>query len=118
MSILSNFVRGFNADRWYKLYTKAQRSNGLLKNFYTAAYMKMASNNGGYIGRETILDGPLILPHGFHGIHISRDSHIGQNVTIYQNVTIGAGNGGAHIIGNNVLIGAGAILVGGGCPKT
>lgn len=112
--ILSNYIRGFNAERWYWFYKKSQKSNGLLKELFTMFYMKMASNNGGYIGRETILHGPLILPHGFHGIHISREAEIGHHCTIYQNVTIGAGYHGAPRIGNNVYIGAGAILLGGG----
>ena len=75
--------------------------------------MRYASNNGGYVGRETIIEGKPELPHGFHGIHISRESHIGRNVTLYQNVTIGAGNGGAAVIEDGVMIGANAVLIGG-----
>jgi serine O-acetyltransferase len=39
---------------------------------------------------------------------------IGDNCTLYQGVTIGdrGGNGRAAIIGNNVLIGAGAKVIG------
>ncbi len=113
-SFFSDYIRGFNTKKWYHLYTMAGKNRGFIKTLLTALYMKMASNNGGYIGRETIIKGEPILPHGFHGIHISRGATIGTGVTIYQNVTIGAGKDGAPIIGNNVYIGAGAIIVGGG----
>lgn len=46
------------------------------------------------------------------GIVIHKDAVIGDNVIIMQNVTIGAKNGFAPVIGNNVLIGAGAVLLG------
>lgn len=57
-------------------------------------------------------------PHGFKGIFISQYAKIGNNCTIFQNVTIGSntleGSGGAGfpVIGNNVFIGAGATIVG------
>lgn len=75
-------------------------------------YMRMASKNGGYIGRETVLKSMPNLPHGFNGVHISRFSQIGENCTIYQNVTIGQGKDGAPKIGDNCIIGANAVLIG------
>lgn len=47
------------------------------------------------------------------GIVIHKDTIIGDNVHVLQNVTIGAKDGAAPIIGNNVLIGAGAVILGG-----
>ena len=82
------------------------------KIFFQVLYMRMASRNAGYIGRETILRGPLILPHGFNGIHISRFATIGKNCTIFQNVTIGSKGYDAPVIGDNCLIGANAIILG------
>lgn len=75
--------------------------------------MRIASNNGGYVGRSTIMKSMPILPHGFHGIHISREAKIGNNCTIYQGVTIGSSKNGAPKIGDNVFIGANAVLIGG-----
>lgn len=46
------------------------------------------------------------------GIFISRYAEIGKNCWIYQNVTIGEINKKAPVIGDNCLIGAGAILIG------
>ena len=111
---VSNYIRGFNTSKWYRIFLKAKNSKGFKRDIYTAIYMRMASKNGGYVGRETIILGEPILPHGFHGIHISREAVIGNAVTIYQNVTIGAGRNGAPTIGDNVIIGANAVIVGGG----
>jgi serine O-acetyltransferase len=62
----------------------------------------------------------LRLPKSIHiphpvGIVIGSDSIIGDNVTIMQNVTIGVRNLSetkSPKIGNNVFIGAGAVIVG------
>ena len=53
------------------------------------------------------------LPHGLNGIIVSHNAVIGENCTIFHQVTIGEGKGGAPTIGDNVLIGAGAKLIGG-----
>src|SRR3989344_6050424 len=44
------------------------------------------------------------------GTVIGKDSKIGDNVTIYQNVTIGEKNGGRPFIGNNVIIYGGSMV--------
>lgn len=55
----------------------------------------------------------LNLPHYGLGVVIHPRAKLGDNVTIYQNVTIGCRNKmGPPIIGNNVLIGAGACILG------
>jgi len=56
---------------------------------------------------------PPRLPHGLNGIIVSHNAVIGENCTIFHQVTIGEGRGGAPAIGNNVLIGAGAKVIGG-----
>jgi serine acetyltransferase len=53
------------------------------------------------------------LPHGLNGIIISHNAVIGENATIFHQVTIGEGRGGAPVIGKNVLIGTGAKVIGG-----
>lgn len=111
-AFLSNYARAFNVDKWWRIYTRAKKG-GVLHELFTLRYMRYASKSGGYVGRETVIDGKPNLPHGFHGIHISREAHIGKNVTIYQNVTVGAGHGGAAIIEDDVMIGANAVIIGG-----
>lgn len=60
-----------------------------------------------------------IFPHGLYGIFISGDAIIGDNVTIYHQVTIGSNYShmskykGAPIIGDNVTLGAGSKIIGG-----
>lgn len=56
---------------------------------------------------------PPHLPHGLNGIIVSHNAVIGKNCTIFHQVTIGEGNGGAPCIGDNFMIGAGAKLIGG-----
>ena len=60
----------------------------------------------------------VCFPHGIMGVFISQGALIGDNVTIFHQVTIGSNtlkdskNFGAPIIGNNVYIGAGAKIIG------
>jgi serine O-acetyltransferase len=56
----------------------------------------------------------LILPHGASGIYINNHSTIGDNVTIFHQVTLGVRNGDfdAPQVGDGVLIGAGAKILG------
>lgn len=56
------------------------------------------------------------LSYGGVGVIIHKDSIIGENCTICQQVTIGGGNSrrpGVPVIGNNVYIAKGAIVFGG-----
>lgn len=57
------------------------------------------------------IQGGLVLLHGF-SVVINPKVKIGRNCTILQNVTIGDVKGGVPTIGDNVSIGAGAILIG------
>ena len=55
----------------------------------------------------------LVLAHNGCGIVINNTSKIGNNVLIFQNVTIGGRKGsGAPIIEDDVIIGAGAVVLG------
>lgn len=70
--------------------------------------------NNSEIHYPTNIGHTLSLPHGGKGVIISAKAKIGNNVTIYHQVTIGTieKNGEAPTIGNNVLIGAGAKILG------
>lgn len=74
--------------------------------------LRIAHKHGGYIGRNTVFQSKPILPHGLHGIYISRYAKIGKECHIYQNVTIGSVGKEAPQIGDHCLIGAGAVVVG------
>jgi serine O-acetyltransferase len=56
--------------------------------------------------------GGLLLTHP-NGIVIHPNSQIGPNCLIFQQVTLGAGDGGSPRLGGNVMVGAGAKLLGG-----
>jgi len=74
---------------------------------------------GSTIPLKTRFAGIPILPHGFHGVFISQNAVIGKNVTIFHQVTIGSiqtedsKHPGSPTIGNNVIIGVGAKILGG-----
>lgn len=54
----------------------------------------------------------MFFAHNGLGIVISSEAKIGDNCKIYQNVTIGAGNGGYPTIGNNVIIFPNSVIAG------
>jgi len=112
MSLLTNYIRNFNENKFWKRYEKSRKGNKLSKLFYSVLYMRMASKQGGYIGRETTFKGKPHFPHGLHGVHISRIASIGKECTIFQCVTIGQNGKGAPQIGDNCTIGANAVLIG------
>lgn len=81
-------------------------------------YNYYMSRHGFSIGLGAKFKSKPILPHEFNGIHVSTNAVIGENVIIFQQVTIGSNNIAGHsrcgspTIGNNVLIGAGAKIIG------
>lgn len=61
---------------------------------------------------ETTIGKDVHFGHRGLGIVIHRNAIIGDRVHILQNVTIGGKNGTFPDIGNDVLIGAGAVILG------
>lgn len=88
-----------------------------LVNTFRLLYIKRcdAFNNaslGTHMGFGAKFEGIPKLPHGLYGIFVSHNAIIGKNCTIFHQVTIGEGKNGAPIVGDNVLIGAGAKIIG------
>lgn len=109
-----DYSRGNSLDGFWRLYRLQKKiQGGILHDILTFLMSRNAHRHGGYIGPDTVIRGSLSLPHGLHGIFISRYARIGENCWIYQNVTIGEINRKAPAIGDNCLIGAGAAVVGG-----
>ena len=95
--------------RAHKLYLK--------KHFYRARRIsqKAARKTGIEIHPGATIGKGLFIDHG-HGVVIGETAILGDNVTLYQGVTLGGTGkeqGKRHpTIGNNVLIGAGAKILG------
>ena len=109
-----DYSRGDNLHYFwclYRLQKKAGRE-GIVRDILTFLLSRCAYRHGGYIGSDTVIKNNLSLPHGLHGVFISRYAQIGENCCIYQNVTIGEVNKKAPVIGNNCLVGAGAVIIG------
>lgn len=110
---IMDYSLGNNLGRFWRLFRRRERtSSKLWADVLTFFLNRMAHRRGGYIGRGARIEGIPSLPHGLHGIYISRYASIGPGCRIYQNVTIGEVNGRAPRIGEGCLIGAGAVLVG------
>lgn len=73
---------------------------------------------GGRIEFDSKLKGVPIMPHGPMGIFISGGAVLGESVVIFQHVTIGSNtlpgtkHFGSPVIGDNVYIGSGAMVIG------
>jgi len=100
--------------RWFWLFYRLRKAakSRLFRDIFTFFMSRSAHRHGGYIGPDTVFQGIPSLPHGLHGVFISRYAVIGKDCRIYQNVTIGEVNGKAPVIGDGCLIGAGAVIVG------
>lgn len=107
------YSRGNNLGLFWRLYRWQTRSGpGLWHDILTFMQSRLAHRRGGYIGPDAVIKGIPTLPHGLHGIFISRYARIGENCRIYQNVTIGEVDKKAPVVGDDCLIGAGAVLIG------
>lgn len=107
------YSRGNNLNHFWRLYRWQKRiKSGLLYDVLTFFMSRCAYRHGGYIGPDTVIQGRPVLPHGLQGIFISRYASVGERCRIYQNVTVGEVDKKAPVIGNDCLIGAGAVLIG------
>lgn len=107
------YSRG-NSLHWFWRFYRWQKAAKHLffRDIFTFFMSRSAHRHGGYVGPDTVFQDIPSLPHGLHGIFISRYAVIGKDCWIYQNVTIGEVNGKAPVIGDGCFIGAGAVIVG------
>lgn len=119
---LTDCSKGDSLRLYWRLFFLRQRTKQrALRRVLTFLLNRTARRHGGYVGNGAVFDGIPSLPHGLHGVYISRYAAVGRDCRIYQNVTIGEVDGKAPRIGDGCLIGAGAVLVGdiqvGACAK-
>ena len=111
---LRSFSKGDNLSLFWRLfYLRDRTKQPLLRQALTFLLNRIAHRHGGYIGNGAVFRDVPTLPHGLHGVFISRYAKIGRDCWIYQNVTIGEVDRSAPEIGDGCLIGAGAALVDG-----
>ena len=117
---VSNSLKRYNHKKYWKLRQRVVGKNRypkLLK-YIWLMYIKRADayNNasmGTHVGFGAVFESAPNLAHGLNGIIVSHEAHIGKNVSICHQVTIGGGKGGAPTIGDNCFIGPGAKITGG-----
>lgn len=116
-------IQHYNPDTYWKMRDVVLFSGGgvlhrLKQYFYLLRIKKMdAFNNasmGTDIGFGAHFETPPHLQHGLNSIIVSHYAHIGKNAWIAQQVTIGQAldKPVAPKIGDNVIIGAGAKIIG------
>jgi serine O-acetyltransferase len=98
-------------DRVFRVYSKMQKGNKFTRRIleiYLRVVYSCEISGSVQIGEKTV------FPHNGLGVVIHPDSIIGSNCRIYQNVTIGGRGEGRSVpvIGDNVLIGANALILG------
>lgn len=114
-------VSHYNPNTYWKMHYALADSTvpSFLRKFYLFRIKRMEAFNCASLGHR-VNSGPVFeeapyLPHGLKGIFISTYAKFGKNVTIYQQANIAIKypfDTVAPIIGDNVLIGAGAKIIG------
>lgn len=93
---LMDYSLGNNLRLFWRLFRWRERTHSRIRaDILTFFLNRTAHKRGGYIGRGAKIAGIPSLPHGLHGIYISRYASIGAGCRIYQNVTIGEVGGKA-----------------------
>lgn len=111
-------ISHFNYNKYWKMREYIiSHSGGLKAYYYLYRIKKIDAFHNASLGTHIKFSSAKFaerpyLPHGLNGIIVSNDAIIGKQCTLYHQVTIGGGNGGSPVIGDNVLIGAGAKVVG------
>lgn len=106
-------------SRFWGLRGKISSSHGLVRRIYSFIYTRYSLHHNAGIPVETQISECPVFPHGIDGVFISKGAKIGRNCTIFHQVTIGSNtlkgskHTGTPVIGDNVLIGAGAKIIGG-----
>ena len=110
------FIQRYNPESYWRMRAEVvnpdSKKSKLLRLFYLFRIKRMdAFNNATFgtdLGKGATFETPPILPHGLKGIFISEHARIGKNCTILHQVTIMPA-----IIGDNCNIGVGAKIIAG-----
>lgn len=119
LNSINSYVSHYNDNSYWKMRFKLYNTSTpkFLRFLYLFRCKRMEAKNCSSMG--TRLNGGSkfaskpFLPHGLKGIFINNNAIIGKNATIWQGVTIGQTDADKFpIIGDNAYIGANAIIIG------
>ena len=118
MMRIRSLVQHYDHKKYWRLRDRIVNGNGSRLSRLICLYRikrmdaKNCATMGTHLDKSATFASHPSLPHGLYGIVVSHNAIIGKNATIFHQVTIGEGNGGAPTIGDNVYIGAGAKIIG------
>lgn len=120
IKLIMGLVQHYNPEKyWHRRSIVVDKNNTTSKliKFYYLYYIKKCdafanASMGTDMNKGAIFRTPPNLPHHLNGIIISHFAVIGCNCTIHQQVTIGGTEEGCARVGDNVMIGAGAKIIG------
>lgn len=123
LNFIQNRVQHYNHEKYWKYRSIVVNPNSKVPKIikiYMLFKIKKSdafanASMGTNLNSGAVFDEPPILPHHLNGIIISYHAKIGKNCTIFQQVTISDDPHNSNlsaIIGDNVLIGAGAKIIG------
>lgn len=112
-------ISKFDYDKYWKYRERVVSSNcnKFVRYYCLYKVKRMDARHNASLGTHIDFESAFfqsrpILPHGLNGIIISNDCRFGKDCTIYHQVTIASWGGGGPKIGDYVLIGAGAKIIG------
>lgn len=116
IAFIRNLAYGSNMNKYWKrrqiVTDYASKTSTFMKLYYLwyckRVEIKQCASMGTLLNGGAKFISPPHLPHNMYGIVLGLDTKIGNNVTIFHQVTIAHGG---VVIGDNVLIGAGAKIL-------
>lgn len=122
IQLIISVVQHYNHERYWKYREKVINPNckvwTILKVLMLFYIKRCDAFNNASMGTDlnygAYFKTPPHLPHGLNGIIVNHRAVFGENCTIFQQVTVGVGSDGrVPTFGDNVIIGAGARVIGG-----
>ena len=121
VKLMMSYILRYDKEKYWKMRSEVIDKNSKKSKFVRYWYLYKikkadAFNNasmGTDLGKGATFLSPPNLPHHLNGIIVSHYAKIGKNCTIFQQVTISQDeNNLSALIGDNVMIGAGAKIIG------